>query len=67
MAGVLVWVSADSLSADKSVRVRDPLRDVKKMLPHSHFERSKLFSYKEIHIRLKNLTDSFCVEGYSVR
>jgi len=37
------------------------------MLPSSHLARSKLFSYEEISIRLKNLRDSFCVEGYSVR
>jgi hypothetical protein len=39
----------------------------KKLLPHSHFARSKVFSYKGISIRLKSLSDSFCLEGYSVR
>jgi hypothetical protein len=39
----------------------------KKMLLHSHFARTKLFCYKAIPIKLKNLRDSCCVEGYSVR
>ena len=67
MAGVLAGTSADHLSADKCLRVRHPMGDVKKLLSHSHFARSKVFSYKEISIRLKNLSDSFCLEGYSVR
>ena len=67
MAGVLAGTSADHLSADKGLRVRLPMGDVKKLLPHSHFAPSKVFSYKEISIRLKNLSDSFCLEGYSVR
>jgi hypothetical protein len=37
------------------------------MSAHLHFARSKLFSYKEIAIRLKNLRDSFYAEGYSGR
>jgi len=67
MAGVLAGTSADRLSADKCLRLRHPVGDVKKLLPHSHFARSKVFSYKGISIRLKNLSDSFCLEGYSVR
>src|SRR5207247_10821889 len=58
MAGVLAGTSVDHLSADKCLRVRHPMGDVKKLLSHSHFARSKVFSYKEISIRLKNLSDS---------
>jgi len=58
MAGVLAGTSADHLSVDKCLRVRRPIGDVKKLLPHSHFARSEVFSYKEISIRLKNLSDS---------
>jgi hypothetical protein len=67
MAEMLAWLVAGRSSADKCLRVRLPLGDVKKTLPHSHFARSKVFSYKEISIRLKNLRNSFRVEGYSVR
>ncbi len=44
---------AGRLSADKCLCERHPLGDIKKMLPHSHFARSKLFCYKEMSIRLK--------------
>ena len=37
------------------------------MLPHSYLARSKLFSNKAIPIKLENLRDSCCVEGYSLR
>ncbi len=67
MVGLLARFQSAARPLTNGFGVTHPRGMSKRLLPHSHFALSELFCYKAIPIKLENLRDSFCVEGYSLR